>query len=181
VREYTGNTKSKRPGYRVTSNSPLSSCPRTKKTLPANVSLSVATRSYDLFFTPGLHRLPPGRRLLSKPPTKPGAIYRHSVGRLQLSNCNTHDPVTRRPHRQHMVHPQFVLGCGAKSASRLGTYFFANRAKGGGGTHPLAHRGAWRCRAGRGSPAPPLRPRRGHQVPSSRTAAQSHNPFFAIR
>jgi hypothetical protein len=57
------------------------------------------------------------------------------------------------------------MGLGAESASRLGNYFFfANGAEVGGvreralgpPTHPLAHRGAWRRRAGRVSSEPPL-------------------------
>jgi hypothetical protein len=52
-------------------------------------------------------------------------------------------------------------------ASCLGPTFFANGAEGGEAreralgspTHPLAHRSAWRHRAGRGGSAPPLGPR----------------------
>jgi hypothetical protein len=82
------------------------------------------------------------------------------------SNRNTHDPVTRGLHRQHLVHPQFVR-LWVWEQSRLHVLeptFFANGAEGGGvreralgsQTHPLlAHRGAWRRRAGRGGSAPP--------------------------
>jgi hypothetical protein len=57
-----------------------------------------------------------------------------------------------------------TLGFGAKRLRVLEPAFFANGAEVGGvrerapgsPTHPLAHRGAWRHRAGRGSSAPPL-------------------------
>jgi hypothetical protein len=58
-----------------------------------------------------------------------------------------------------------AFGCGASRPSRLGTIFFAHGAEGdeareralGSPTHHLAHRGAWRRRAGRGGgSAPPL-------------------------
>jgi hypothetical protein len=88
------------------------------------------------------------------------------------SNCNTHDPVTRRLHRQHLVHPQFVRAwmwskVGFVSWNLLfsqmgprwagsGPHEPVRERALGSPTHPLAHRGALRRRAGRGSSAPPL-------------------------
>jgi hypothetical protein len=67
---------------------------------------------------------------------------------------------------EHLVHPAVCHGLDVEQ-SRLHVLeptFFANGAEVGGAreralgppTHPLAHRGAWRRRAGRESPAPPL-------------------------
>jgi hypothetical protein len=65
-------------------------------------SLPVAIgSSYGLLCTSGFHRplgLCEGRQSWRQPNGSQSAT----------SNCNTHDPVTRRPHRQHLVHPQFV-------------------------------------------------------------------------
>jgi hypothetical protein len=67
---------------------------------------------------------------------------------------------------EHLVHPAVcsTLGFGAKRLHVLEPTFFANGAEVGGvreralgsPTHPLAHRGAWRRKTGRGSSAPPL-------------------------
>jgi hypothetical protein len=67
---------------------------------------------------------------------------------------------------EHLVHPAVcnALGFGAKRLRVLEPTFFANGAEVGGAreqalgspTHPLAHRGAWRRKTGRGSSAPPL-------------------------
>jgi hypothetical protein len=68
---------------------------------PARALLPVASGSYGLLFTSGVHRLRgpcEGRRSWRRPNDTQSAT----------SNCNTHDPVTRRLHRQHLVHPQFV-------------------------------------------------------------------------
>ena len=79
---------------------------------------------------------------------------------------------------EHLVHPAVcsTLGFGAKQLHVLKPTFFANGAEVGGvreralgsPTHPLAHRGAWRRKTGRGSPAPPL------------PAAQVRRPDFSV-
>jgi hypothetical protein len=120
----------------------------------------VASGRYCLFFTSGVHRLLgpcEGRQSWRRPNDTQSAT----------SNCSTHDPVTRRPHRQHLVGSPTVYEGLDVEQSRLRVLeptFFANGAEVGGvreralgsPTHPLAHRGAWRRRAGRGSSAPPL-------------------------
>jgi hypothetical protein len=70
---------------------------------PARALLLGGSSDYGLLFTSGVHRLLgpcEGRRSWRRPNDTPPAT----------SNCNTHDPVTRRLHRQHLVlvHPQFV-------------------------------------------------------------------------
>jgi hypothetical protein len=116
-------------------------------------------------------------RSLRRPPELE-ATKRHPSA--VTSNRNTHDPVTRRLHRQHLVHrsptPTVCSGLGlAFHKSRpqsLGTHLFrtwSRSIRGGRGPGaspggppapwPLARRGAWRRRAGRGSrgsSAPPL-------------------------
>jgi hypothetical protein len=62
-------------------------------------------------------------------------------------------------------------------------FFFANGAEAGGvrerdlgsPTHPLAHRGAWRRRAGRGSSAPPLRGGKS-VIKNKLSKSPKHNP-----
>jgi hypothetical protein len=97
-------------------------------------SLSVASRSFDLFFTSGLHRLGGFCR------------SRQSWGRPNgtqsaTSNCNTHDPVSGNSETPQAAPGSptatacgaWMFGCGAKSASRLGTYFFRKWGRGGRG------------------------------------------------
>jgi hypothetical protein len=71
------------------------------------------------------------------------------------SNCNTHYLVTRRLHRQHLVHPQFVKAwmwsrAGFTSWNR--PTFFANGAEGVGGVRERA--------LGSPAPSPPPGPPR---------------------
>jgi hypothetical protein len=70
----------------------------------ARALLLVAIGDYGLLFTSGVHRLLgpcEGRRSC-------GGDQRPNDTQSASSNCNTHDPVTRRLHRQHLVHPRFV-------------------------------------------------------------------------
>jgi hypothetical protein len=90
----------------------ISPVPTSTRELPsstARASLHVATRSYDgLFDTSGLHRLGGccrSHQSWKRPNDTQSAT---SWPWKSPSNCNTHDPVTRRPHRHHLVHPQFV-------------------------------------------------------------------------
>jgi hypothetical protein len=64
---------------------------------PARALLPVASGSYGLLCTSGFHRpldLCEGRQSWRQPNGNQSAT----------SNCNTHDPVTRRLHRQHLDH-----------------------------------------------------------------------------
>jgi hypothetical protein len=79
-------------------------CTRTKNPSIATPPLSGAIGDYCLFFTSGFHRpldLCEGQQSWRQP----------NANQPATSNCSTHDPVTRRLHRQHhllLVHPQFV-------------------------------------------------------------------------
>jgi hypothetical protein len=61
----------------------------------------VTSTDYGLFFTSGFHRL--GGFCRSRE-----SLRRPNDTQSATSNCNTHDPVTRGLHRQHLVHLQFV-------------------------------------------------------------------------
>jgi hypothetical protein len=81
--------------------SPLSDSHRWDTSSHPTTSLPVASGRYCLLFTSGVHRLLgpcEGRQSWRRPNETQSAT----------SNCNTHDPVTRRLHRQHLVHPRFV-------------------------------------------------------------------------
>jgi hypothetical protein len=116
---------------------------------------------------PPLHVGCPSATWSLRRPPELEATKRHPVS--ATSNCNTHNPVTRRLHRQHLIHPRFArLWVWEQSRLRvLEPIFFANGAGGGevrervsqralgSPTQHLTHRGACRRRAGRGSSAPP--------------------------
>ena len=82
--------------------SPLATLARTRNCSAATPTPpGVASGRYCLLFTSGFHRpfgLCEGRQSWRRPNETQSAT----------SNCNTHDPVTRRLHRQHLVHPRFV-------------------------------------------------------------------------
>jgi hypothetical protein len=147
-------------------NSPLATFPRATNPCPATPPpLSVASGRYCLLSTSGVHRpfglCDDGRQSWTRPNDTQSAT----------SNCPSTDQVTRRPHRQHLVHRRFVRALGYKvqsstamPRSELGTYFFRTWLGGRGQrgpreralgppTHPLlalAHRGArraWRLAA----------------------------------
>jgi hypothetical protein len=103
---------------------------------------------------------------------KPGGWRRPNDTQSATSNCSTHDPVTRRLLLSTWLQSRLIrLRVWEQSRLRVleptSSFFPANGAEGGREvrerplgppTHPLAHRGAWRRRAGRGSSAPPLLP-----------------------
>jgi hypothetical protein len=68
------------------------------------MSLPVAIGDYGLLCTSGFHRLVVGFCRSRQSWRRPNA------NQSATSNCNTHGPVTRRLHRQHLVHPQQFVG-----------------------------------------------------------------------
>jgi hypothetical protein len=104
--------------------------PTTATKVPSSTAralLPVASGSYGLLCTSGFHRplgLCEGRQSRRQPNGSQSAT----------SNCNTHDPVTRGLHRQHLVQPQFVRGLDVEqSRLRVLEPFFRKWGRGGRG------------------------------------------------
>jgi hypothetical protein len=139
---------------------PLSASHRWVTSSHPMTPLLVTSGSYGLLCTSGFHRplgLCEGRQSWRQP----------NGNQPATSNCNIHDPVTRRLHRQHLVHPRLV-GLRAAGLEQirlrvLGRYFFRKWGRGprweGPGSEPrgfqlapqptAAPAGCWRL-AGRG-------------------------------